>query len=444
MATNSLRLRSSGWWVVTRTESSKPEPKQSRRASSSGKVSQHAAPVDFFDSNTAKTGVDNAKRQGFGINSLFNPLWCYHGFRMAVLGLSVFGVIMVFSSSAVTAASAGKSPFVSSMSQGVFCVIGLATGVFCSFVPVNWYRKLGFFAVLGSGLLQALTLSSLGVGQYGNNGWIQLGPVTLQPAEFVKFALCIWLPSALSVANKRYKDKGILVYIPSGIVYIALLVLILAGKDLGTALIVVFIGLVAFLTSGFPGKWMLGMIGGLGAVVLMLVMTSRNRLDRILAAYSTCSAEDAQGICYQSTHARYAIASGGLFGVGLGNSREKWNYLPAAHNDFIFAIIGEETGFIGAAMVILVFMVLGWCLVFSAIQVRQSYSSVVLMCIATWLVGQAMVNIGVVVGVFPVFGVPMPFVSAGGSSMIMCLMISGVAISMMRQQPQVKAASQRV
>lgn len=444
MATNSLRLRSSGWWVVTRTESSKPEPKKSRRASSSGKVSQHAAPVDFFDSNTAKTGVDNTKRQGFGINSLFNPLWCYHGFRMAVLGLSVFGVIMVFSSSAVTAASAGKSPFVSSMSQGVFCVIGLVMGIFCSFVPVNWYRKLGFFAVLGSGLLQALTLSSLGVGQYGNNGWIQLGPVTLQPAEFVKFALCIWLPSALSVANKRYKDKGILVYIPSGIVYIALLVLILAGKDLGTALIVVFIGLVAFLTSGFPGKWMLGMIGGLGAVVLMLVMTSRNRLDRILAAYSTCSAEDAQGICYQSTHARYAIASGGLFGVGLGNSREKWNYLPAAHNDFIFAIIGEETGFIGAAMVILVFMVLGWCLVFSAIQVRQSYSSVVLMCIATWLVGQAMVNIGVVVGVFPVFGVPMPFVSAGGSSMIMCLMISGVAISMMRQQPQVKAASQRV
>ena len=444
MATNSLRLRSSGWWVVTRTESSKPEPKKSRRASSSGKVSQHAAPVDFFDSNTAKTGVDNTKRQGFGINSLFNPLWCYHGFRMAVLGLSVFGVIMVFSSSAVTAASAGKSPFVSSMSQGVFCVIGLVMGIFCSFVPVNWYRKLGFFAVLGSGLLQALTLSSLGVGQYGNNGWIQLGPVTLQPAEFVKFALCIWLPSALSVANKRYKDKGILVYIPSGIVYIALLVLILAGKYLGTALIVVFIGLVAFLTSGFPGKWMLGMIGGLGAVVLMLVMTSRNRLDRILAAYSTCSAEDAQGICYQSTHARYAIASGGLFGVGLGNSREKWNYLPAAHNDFIFAIIGEETGFIGAAMVILVFMVLGWCLVFSAIQVRQSYSSVVLMCIATWLVGQAMVNIGVVVGVFPVFGVPMPFVSAGGSSMIMCLMISGVAISMMRQQPQVKAASQRV
>lgn len=444
MATNSLRLRSSGWWVVTRTESSKPKPKKSRRASSSGKVSQHAAPVDFFDSNTAKTGVDNAKRRGFGINSLFNPLWCYHGFRMAVLGLSVFGVIMVFSSSAVTAASAGKSPFVSSMSQGVFCVIGLAMGILCSFVPVNWYRKLGFFAVLGSGFLQALTMSSLGVGQYGNNGWIQLGPVTLQPAEFVKFALCIWLPSALSVANKRYKDKGILVYVPSGIVYIALLVLILAGKDLGTALIVVFIGLVAFLTSGFPGKWMLGMIGGLGAVVLALVMTSRNRLDRILAAYSTCSAADAQGICYQSTHARYAIASGGLFGVGLGNSREKWNYLPAAHNDFIFAIIGEETGFVGAAMVILVFMVLGWCLVFSAIQVRQGYSSVVLMCIATWLVGQAMVNIGVVVGVFPVLGVPMPFVSAGGSSMIMCLMISGVAISMMRQQPQVKAASQRV
>ena len=391
-----------------------------------------------------KGGAQDTNQRSFGANSLLNPLWCYHGFRMAVVGLSVFGVIMVFSSSAVTAASAGKSPFLSSMSQLAFCVAGLILGVGCSFVPVNWYRRLGILVVLASGGMQALTLTSFGVGQYGNNGWIQLGPITLQPAEFVKFALCIWMPSALSVAKKRYEERGARAYLVVSGIYVALLVLILAGKDLGTALIVVAIGIVAFIVSGTPFRLILGMGSVLAVGVAVMVMTSRNRLDRILTAYSACSAADAQSICYQSTHARYAIASGGLFGVGLGNSREKWNYLPAAHNDFIFAIIGEETGFIGAAMVILVFVVLGWCLVFSAIQIRQDYGSVVLMCVATWLVGQAVVNIAVVVGLFPVFGVPMPFVSAGGSSMIMCLMISGVATSMMRQQPEIKAASQRV
>lgn len=435
---------------MTRAESSKPKPKQSRKASSTGKVTRRTTSSALVEQDRVgkersdKGGAQGADRHSFGVNSLFNPLWCYHGFRMAVVGLSVFGVIMVFSSSAVTAASAGKSPFLSSMSQLAFCVVGLILGVGCSFVPVNWYRRFGILAVLASGLLQGLTLTSLGVGQYGNNGWIQLGPITLQPAEFVKFALCIWMPSALSVAKKKYEEKGIRAYFVAGGVYFALLGLILAGKDLGTALIVVAIGVVAFVVSGMPFKLMGGIACVLVAGVAALVLTSRNRLDRILAAYSTCSAADAQSICYQSTHARYAIASGGLFGVGLGNSREKWNYLPAAHNDFIFAIIGEETGFIGAAMVILVFVVLGWCLVFSAIQIRQDYSSVVLMCVATWLVGQGMVNIAVVVGLFPVFGVPMPFVSAGGSSMIMCLMISGVATSMMRQQPEIKAASQRV
>ena len=433
---------------MTRTEPSEPKPRKTRKAVSSGKASQRATPAGRIDLKAdkadSKTGGEDSQRRGFGINSLFNPLWCYHGFRMAVLGLSVFGVIMVFSSSAVSAASVGKSPFSSSLSQGMFCVVGLIAGCFCSFLPVNLYRRFGFWTVVVSGGLQLLTLSPLGVGQYGNNGWIRIAGITLQPAEFVKCALCICLPSSFPVPKQRYKIKGIKAYLPASAVYLVLLVLILAGKDLGTAMIVVFIGLVAFLISGFPIKWMLTMLAGLAAVVLVLVMTSRNRLDRILAAYSTCSAADAQSICYQSTHARYAIASGELFGVGLGNSREKWNYLPAAHNDFIFAIIGEEMGFVGAAMVILVFMVLCWCLVFSAVHIRQGYCSVVLMCIATWLVGQAMVNIGVVVGVFPVLGVPMPFVSAGGSSMIMCLTISGVAVSMMRQQPEIKAASQRV
>ena len=121
-------------------------------------------------------------------------------------------------------------------------------------------------------------------------------------------------------------------------------------------------------------------------------------------------------MCYQAVHGKYAIASGGLLGVGIGNSGEKWGYLPEAHNDFIFAIIGEEPGFVGAAMVILLFIVMTWCMLMVAVQVRDRYITMALVCIAVWIVGQAFVNIGVVVSLLPVMGVLMPFVSAGGSS----------------------------
>ena len=421
------KRRTSESRVQRKSESQvQPERKQERKQSSAPQTS------------------GKPKSTRFGAVSLFNPLWCYHGFRMAVVGLSCFGLIMVFSSSAVSAASAGKSPFLNSMSQVVFCIIGLVLGVICALMPARLYRRFGFSVVCLSGFLQLLTFTPLGVGQYGNNGWIAIGSLTLQPAEFVKFALCIWLPSALIIARKRYAKEGLKAYGITGAVYAVLLLLVLGGKDLGTAMIIVMIGIVAFLLAGFPGKWMAVLVGVMGVMVTVLILSSPNRRSRVLAAYSACSASDAQSICYQSMHARYAMASGGLLGVGLGNSREKWNYLPAAHNDFIFAIIGEETGFVGAAMVIAVFVILGWCLVFTALQLKDRYSSMVLMCIATWLVGQALVNIGVVVGLFPVFGVPMPFISAGGSSMIMCLVASGVAVGLMRQQPEIKADSSRL
>ena len=176
--------------------------------------------------------------------------------------------------------------------------------------------------------------------------------------------------------------------------------------------------------------------------ICALAVSSPNRLRRILATYGDCSAADAQSVCYQSIHAKYAIASGGFLGLGIGNSREKWNYLPAAHNDFIFAIIGEETGFVGCAIVLLFFAILAWCMIVIALQVTDRYVAMVLMCVAIWIVGQAMVNIGVVVGVFPVLGVPMPFVSAGGSSMIMCLTAAGLVVGLMRSQPQIKQSRQ--
>lgn len=387
-------------------------------------------------------GAPVTRRDYTGWRALMNPLWCYHGFRAAVAVLTVFGLIMVFSSSTATMAAAGKAPYKELISQGVFCVIGLVVGVVAAFVPLILYRRVGVLIVAFAMLLQALTFSPLGHGSGGNTGWIYLGPVSIQPAEVMKFALCIWLPSALTVARKRYERGDGLVnsYAVAAGVYVACMALVLGGKDLGTAMILGFIGVVAFLVGGFPAKWMALLVGGMSAVVILFVASSKNRRDRILAAYTTCSDTQTQGVCFQSIHARYAMASGGFLGVGLGNSREKWNYLPAAHNDFIFAIIAEETGFVGAVTIILLFCALIWCLIWMALQIKDRYVSMVLMCVTIWLGGQALVNIGVVVGLFPVLGVPMPFVSSGGSSLVMCLAAAGAVTGMMRAQPQVKAA----
>ncbi|MBW3083609.1 peptidoglycan glycosyltransferase FtsW [Bifidobacterium phasiani] len=382
------------------------------------------------------------RRDYSGWRSLLNPLWCYHGFRVAVLALTCFGVVMVFSSSAVDMVAAGESPWSQAVSQGIYCVLGLAVAFVAMHVPVPMYRRFGAVVVGIAMLLQLLTLTPLGVTVSGNTGWISVaGVFTIQPAEVMKLALCIWLPTALIIARRRFPAEGIKAYAAPLIVYVACLGLVMLGRDMGTGMILVMIGVVAFLVGGFPGKWMAIAIGVVVVAAAAFVISSPNRLNRVLAAYQSC--EDTQGVCYQSTHARYAIASGGLFGVGIGNSREKWNYLPAAHNDFIFAIIGEETGFIGAALVILLFVVVGWCMVVMALQSRDRYVAMVLMCIAVWLVGQGLVNIAVVVGLLPVMGVPMPFVSAGGSSLIMCLAAAGTASSMMRSQPQVRAESVR-
>ncbi|RBP98550.1 cell division protein FtsW [Bifidobacterium aemilianum] len=375
-----------------------------------------------------------------GIRSIFNPLWCYHGFRVAVAILTCFGVIMVFSSSSVTMISQDLSPWKQAFTQGIYCVLGILLGLGAMAVPVAVYRKLAPWLVVGSICLQLLTLTPLGVQVNGNTGWIGIrGVFTMQPAEVVKLSLCVWLPASLSIAGRHYEEEGIKAYTRPIVGYAASLLAIMLGKDLGTAMIVVIIGAVAFIIGGFPGKWLAGGAAALLVVVALTVVTSPNRMKRIMAAYQGCSGKAQQNVCYQALHAKYAMGSGGLFGVGIGNSREKWNYLPEAHNDFIFAIIGEETGFIGAALVIIIFAILGWCMICVALQTGNRYVSMVLVCITVWIVGQALINIMVVVGLLPVMGVPLPFVSAGGSSLVMCLIAAGVAASMMRQQPEIRA-----
>ncbi|WEV63590.1 putative lipid II flippase FtsW [Bifidobacterium sp. ESL0732] len=373
-----------------------------------------------------------------GIHALMNPLWCYYGFRIAVIALTCFGVVMVFSASSVTMISYGLSPWKQALTQGFFCVLGLIACFVSMRFRSESYRKASFVFVVIAICLQLLTMTPIGIEVNGNKGWIGIpGLGSMQPAEFMKLALCIWMPWAVASAAKHYEREGFKAYLPLIVVFMGCLGAVMLGGDLGTALILVAIGVTAMLVGGFPTKWLIGSGLVLLALVVLFVVTSPNRMLRITAAYRPCPASALQGECYQSMHAKYAMASGGLFGVGIGNSREKWNYLPEAHNDFIFAIIGEETGFVGAAAVVILFAILGWCMFVIALQTPDKYASRVLICIAIWIVGQALINIMVVIGLLPVMGVPLPFVSAGGSSLVMCLFAAGVSTSMMRMQPEI-------
>ena len=401
------------------------------------------------DTATKSSDIDDF-HDFVGLRSLLNPLWCYHGFRLAVVILTVFGVIMVFSSSSVNMIANGQSPWSQALKQGLFCAGGIVVAAMAMAIPSRAYRKCSGAFLVFALVLQFMTLTSLGVEVNGNKGWIGIPNVfTVQPAEIVKLALCIWMPGELIDAREKVRKGAkplelLRAYDRLLVGYLASLILIVAGKDLGTAMIVVAIGCIALLLGDFPVKALLASVAVCMVGVIALVIVSPNRVQRIMAVYQECSASDLEGVCYQAIHGKYAIASGGLLGVGIGNSGEKWGYLPEAHNDFIFAIIGEETGFVGAALVILLFFVLGWSMMVIALKTYDRYISIVLICIAVWIVGQAFVNIGVVVGIFPVVGVPMPFVSAGGSSLIMCLGAAGVAISMMKEQPQIKVEARRV
>lgn len=438
----------------------------------SGEVTGRGGKAKPVNSTVKDRRPDDAMRDGDpplgGV--LTNPIWCYYGFIISVILLTCIGLVMVFSSSSVRMISNGKAPWQQGVSQVLYCFGGVVTFLIASHLPAAFYQRLGFVFCWIAIVLQALTLSPVGREINGNRSWIGVGSVTLQPAEVVKLALCIWLPLALTQARKRLDEndfaptptfvkleayiarigngvlrdwagsllRGFRAYFWSLFMFMVPLLLVLKGDDLGTAMIIILIGGVAFFIGGFPTKTFWSAAVLMVVTVVYFVVSKPNRLDRVLSAYRPCKVGDTT--CYQSLHSKYAIASGGFFGVGLGNSREKWNYLPEAHNDFIFAIICEELGFIGAVLIVLLFIIIAWCLIIVALRNENHYASIVLVCATMWIVGQALINIMVVLGLLPVMGVPLPFVSAGGSSLVMCLTVAGVCISMMRCQPQIAAS----
>jgi cell division protein FtsW len=348
------------------------------------------------------------------------------------LFLVVFGLVMVLSSSSVESNLEDGGFFVQATRQGLYALFGIPIMLIASRMPETFWMRLAWPVLVISCALQLLVVATdLGVTVGGNTNWLAIGAVQFQPSELIKVALVMWL--GLIVTKKQAQlDSFTHGIVPILLVGGAAIGLVLLGGDLGTVIIMGGMLLGALFLIGVRMRLLALPIIAAITVFAIVAVSSESRMERIMAFFGeTCAEYDISG-CWQIQHGRFALANGGVFGVGLGNSTAKWSWLPAADNDFIFAIIGEELGLIGAVVVIGLFVVLAVAFARVLRAARTLFAKAVTAAVLVWLVGQACVNIGVVLGVFPVLGVPLPLVSAGGTALLTTLFAIGVVLSVAR------------
>ncbi len=357
----------------------------------------------------------------------------------STLFLVIFGLVMVLSASTIESYTANNGFFGRFVRQGLYAVIGIPLMLVASRMPPRFWKRWAWPALLTGGVLQLLVFTGLGLDYGGNRNWISIGGFNAQPSEFVKIGLIVWVAWVLSTKQELLGNWKHIA-LPIAPVAGAAIGFVLIGNDLGTAFIMLMIVLGCLYFAGVRIKFLLAAVAGIAVVGMLFAFASNSRTSRISAWLTGCTPENSAGYCWQPEHANWALAAGGLFGRGLGNSTAKWNWLPEADNDFIFAIIGEELGLIGAVVVLALFVVLAIAFVRIIRSTRDSFARIATSGVMIWVIGQAFVNIAVVLGVLPVLGVPLPLISAGGSALISTLLGIGVVLSFARQTDREREA----
>ena len=352
------------------------------------------------------------------------------------LFLVLFGVVMVLSSSSVEDGTSKTHDFFSSFTrQGLYALIGVPMMLIASRMPSRAWKRWAWPAVVLTVALQLLVFTPLGYGKLGNTNWIRIGSFTAQPSELIKLALILWV-SWIVVRKQELLNDWKHVALPIAPVAAVAIGMVLLGKDLGTAIILVAVVLGCLFYAGVRLRIIFTSIVLISVVGVGFLVSSPNRMTRIDAWMRGCTSQaDFKVSCWQTVHGWWGIASGGVFGSGLGESKVKWNWLPEADNDFIFAIIGEELGLIGAVLVLALFVVLAISFVRIIRAANDPFERIVTSGVMIWVIGQAFVNIAVVLGFLPVLGVPLPLISAGGSSLIASMAGIGVVLSFTRRAP---------
>ena len=340
----------------------------------------------------------------------------------SVIVLVLFGLLMVYNASPVTSLRDFDDPLRLIKLQSIWVFIGLIIGTIVYKIPYTFWRKISpFLFVLALVLLLTVFIPGAGVKTYGAQRWLSFGFISVQPAEFAKLSFVLYLAALLS---KKIKLSYFLLST------IAIVAIVVAQKDLGTSIIIALIGLSIYFVSGAALSHFLILIPVVVSVVAVLILSTEYRKARFLAFLNPTV--DPEGISYHLHQSLIAIGSGGIFGVGLGQSRQKYGFIPEVTTDSIFAVVGNELGFIGAVVLIGVFSVL----IFRGIQISKRapdrFSQLVAAGLTSWLGFQTFVNISGLVALLPLAGVPLPFISYGGSSLIASLIAVALLLNISR------------
>ncbi|MDO9455271.1 putative lipid II flippase FtsW [Nocardioides sp.] len=404
-----------------------PRPRLTRptRASRSSTTSTKARPTSWL----------GALRE-----ALDRPLTTYYLLLSSAALLLTIGLVMVLSSSSVFSFRATGDSYTIVRRQLMWVVVGLPCAFIASRVSHQWIRRLAYPAFSVSLILLLLT-AFMGVERNGNTNWLALGPLVIQPSEIAKLSLVVW--AAHIYANKERRLTSlhqIMVPVVPGMLLATGLVIV--GRDLGTALILFAILIGMLWVVGAPARLFVMSSLLIGVLALALAATDTERLARITTFVDPF--QDFHGTGWQPAHGLYAMSSGGIFGQGIGASQQKWGALPEAHTDYIFAVLGEELGLVGTLLVIALFLTIAFSALRIARHTEDPFVRYASFGVVVWLIGQMIVNVGMVLALLPVIGIPLPLVSYGGSSLLPTLAALGLLVGFARREPAAaRALAQR-
>ncbi|MBM3706921.1 MAG: putative lipid II flippase FtsW [Actinobacteria bacterium] len=345
--------------------------------------------------------------------------------------LSIIGIIMVSSSSIAVGERYFNDPYWFIRRQAIWWVVSFIMFLLFSKLNYKFYSKISIFLILVSiGLLAAVLIPGLSPLVGNSRRWLDLFFFSVQPSEIAKLGLIIFISDSL---NRRYKDKKIFknIFWPSFVVLLIVTLLIFLEPDFGTVIVIWVVVFALFFIGNVRYPHILG-LGSMGVLVLIAYMFMEEyRRERIFAFLNRSS--EAAGVNFQVNQSLIALGSGNIIGLGIGNSIQKYSYLPEAHTDFIFAILGEEFGMVGTVITISLFLLLAFFGIRVCLKTQDYFGRTFAGSITCLIVFQAFINIAVVIGLIPVTGLTLPFISSGGSSLFICMSSAGILLNISRQ-----------
>jgi cell division protein FtsW len=346
--------------------------------------------------------------------------------------LCCIGLVMVGSASSVISLSIYGSPWAIFIREALWMALGLLGLAVAARVDYRHWRRLAFPLLVGTfALLFVVLLPGIGQHVSGSSRWLGFGEFQVQPSELMKLAIAVFGAEFVTRRMEQgASDRTILR--PLLVVAGAAALLILIQPDLGTAVVIGAIAVALLFASGVSMKPVLKAGLGVLGLALLLGLVSPYRRARLLAFFHPTSHASTSG--YQVLQSLIGLGSGHVVGVGLGNGRQQWGFLPNAHTDFIFSVIGEELGLIGTVTVLLLLGALAWFGLRAAARAPDRFGGLLAVALTAWIATEAVINVGAVIGVLPVTGIPLPFISYGGSSLVITLLAAGILVNIARHE----------